>query len=141
MVNAMQVTFIIIIHIWSSSSSELATRAWWWWWSAAASPGAAAKAVDLSRMNLPSLYLWLLSKATRYFQPSMAPQATQKMSHTVCRPVVIIRSSSFVPTFTFTLHMYTYIISMFISTNNIILILKREKAVQDCKSSYILLKR
>lgn len=30
---------------------------------------------------------------------------------------------------------------MFISTNNIILILKREKAVQDCKSSYILLKR
>jgi hypothetical protein len=37
-----------------------------------------------------------------YFHPRMDPQVTQKMSQTVCRPVVIIRSS-FSPTFTFTL--------------------------------------
>jgi len=46
-----------------------------------------------SRMNLPSLYCSLGSYARSYFHPTSCVQVVHVISRTICRPVVICRSS------------------------------------------------
>lgn len=46
----------------------------------------------LSKMTLPSLYLWLSSVANSYIHPSLVSQLLQKTSRTMCLPVIIILS-------------------------------------------------
>src|SRR5271156_3948025 len=46
-----------------------------------------------SKINLPSLYCSVDSYARSYFHPTTSLQDTHEMSLTICRPVVICRSS------------------------------------------------
>lgn len=45
-----------------------------------------------SRINFPSLYFSLASKALSYFQPTVSLHCLHAMSRTMCRPVVMFRS-------------------------------------------------
>lgn len=46
----------------------------------------------LSKINLPSLYFWLYSRAQSYFHPSFEAQFKQNKSLTQCKPVLSILS-------------------------------------------------
>src|SRR5271170_2588217 len=46
-----------------------------------------------SKINLPSLYCSVDSYARSYFHPTTSLQDTHEISRTMCRPVVICRSS------------------------------------------------
>lgn len=47
-----------------------------------------------SKINLPSLYFSLASYALSYFHPTVSRHCLQEISRTICRPVVMLRSTA-----------------------------------------------